>query len=252
MKVGLVLSGGGARGIAHLGVIKALEEAEINIDFISGSSAGAIVGAMYTYGYQVERILEIVKSIKTFKFLQPALSWTGILKMDVIRKFLELHLKDDFEHLKKPLYIAATNVNTGKTEYFNKGPLLSAICASSCIPVLFDPVLHNNKLYIDGGILNNLPVEPLEGKCDIIIGSHCNPIDHDFDPKNAKLVMERALMLAITCNAYSRRSACDYFIEPKGLESYKVLDLSNIDAIYKIGYECAKEKIEKIKTKLKE
>ena len=252
MKVGLALSGGGARGIAHLGVIKALEEADIQIDMISGSSAGAIIGALYSYGYQVDRIIEIIRSLKAFRLLKPALSWTGLLNMDVIHKFMEAHITDDdFGALKKPLYIAATNVVTGKTEYFNEGKLISAICASSCIPVLFDPVLHNDTLYIDGGILNNLPVEPLENNCDIIIGSHCNPIDNDFNPRNARLVMERALMLAITCNVYSRRKACDFFIEPKGLEPFKVMDLSNVDAIFDIGYTQAKQQIDKLKIKTK-
>lgn len=238
MKVGLALSGGGIRGVAHLGVIKALEENGIGFSMISGTSAGSIAGALYCAGFSVDRILEIVLDIRTTRFIQLALSWKGVLKMDAIRKFLGQYLPDDsFDSLKIPLVIAATNIRSGRTEYFSDGPLIPAICASSCIPVLFDPVSFNGELYIDGGILNNLPVEPLEDKCDIIIASHSNPVDKNSDPKNARDVMERALMLAITCNAYSRKPLCDYFIEPWGLESFKVLDINKASRIFQIGYD---------------
>ena len=248
MRVGLVLSGGGARGIAHIGVIKALEEAGITFSAVSGTSAGSIVGALYAYGYKPDEIMGIIKEVKAFRFLQPAMSWKGILKMDVLHKFLEKYLpENNFESLKIPLHVAATNVRTGITEFFSSGNLIGALCASSCIPVLFDPVVYEGELYIDGGILNNLPCEPLKNTCNVLIGSHSNPIGHDFDPKNARLVMERALLLAISCNVYSRRSQCDFFIEPLGLESYKVLDLTNMDDIYRIGYEQTLKQIEEQK-----
>ncbi|TRX59571.1 patatin-like phospholipase family protein [Fulvivirga sp. M361] len=236
--VGLVLSGGGVRGVAHLGVIKALEENDVHISAISGASAGAIIGTFYAAGFSVERILEIITEIKTARFLQLAMSWKGVLKMDAINKFISKHLKEDtFESLKIPLYAAATNIKTGKTTYFDKGPLVPAICASSCIPVLFDPVAFDGQLYVDGGILNNLPVEPIREKCALVIASHSNPVDSDYDAKNAKDVMERSLMMAITCNVYSRRHLCDYFIEPAGLEEYKVLDINKAEEIFKIGYQ---------------
>jgi len=236
-KIGLVLSGGGARGVAHLGVIKALEEHDITFDFISGSSAGAIVGALYASGHSVDDILKIVSEIKAFKLMQPALSWKGILNMDVVEKFLENYLKEDnFQALNIPLWVTATNLRTGKFESFNKGNLRRVICASSCIPVMFNPVEVNGELYIDGGILNNLPVDPIRDQSDIIIASHCNPVDDNFEAKNVRFVMERALMMAITQNVYNRRGLCDYFIEPVGLEPFKVLDLNKSKKIFEIGY----------------
>ncbi|MTI21545.1 patatin [Fulvivirga sp. RKSG066] len=246
MKVGLVLSGGGVRGVAHLGVIKALEENDVTIDCISGSSAGAIVGALYAAGHDVLDILDIITQIKTFRLLQPAMSWKGILTMEVVEKFLEKYLPaDDFDDLKIPLYVTATNLRTGKSESFNQGRLRRVICASSCIPVMFNPVVYNGELYIDGGILNNLPVDPIREQCDFIIGSHSNPVDDNFDPRNVRVVMERALMMAITQNVYQRKSSCDFFIEPKGLEPYKVMDLAKATEIYEIGYEYTKQQIEK-------
>ncbi|MEL7001655.1 MAG: patatin-like phospholipase family protein [Bacteroidota bacterium] len=244
-EIGLALSGGGVRGVAHLGLIKALEENNIAIKAISGTSAGSIVAAFYASGYSVDDILDVILNIKAIKLLRPALSKTGLLKMNNLYKALEELLpKNDFSGLSIPVTISATNIRTGLTEYFDEGDLIGAVCSSSCIPVLFDPFEHNGQLYIDGGILNNLPAEPLVGKVDCIMGSHCNPIDRDFDPRNARLVMERALMLSITKNSYQSKSICDYFFEPKGLEPFKVMDIGQAKEVYDIGYRQAIEQLE--------
>ncbi len=246
--IGLALSGGGARGIAHLGVIKALEELGIKINFLSGTSAGAIIAGLYAYGHKVEDILRILLELKTVKFLQPAMSTKGLLKIEVMYKLLKKHLPENsFESLKIPTYIAATNLRLGETKYFNEGDLVLAICASSCIPVLFKPVEIDKELFIDGGILNNLPIEPIRDKVDVLIASHSNPIDRDFAPKNFRFVMERALMLAITRNVYERRPECDFFIEPKGLESFKVMDINKAQEIFEIGYTDAFKQFEEQK-----
>ena len=239
-KTGLVLSGGGARGIAHLGVIRAMEDRNIPIDMISGTSAGSIVGALYATGHSTDDILTMVKSVSTYQLLSPAYSLKGVLKIDVLQKFLKKYIaRNSFESLHIPLVVAATNINSGKTDFFSEGELFTAICASSCIPVLFNPVEWQGATYIDGGILNNLPVEPLREQCDVVIGSHTNPISEDFTPKNARQVMERTLMMAIVCNVEVRRIACDYFIEPEGLGTYNVLDLRSADEIYEKGYVAA-------------
>ena len=246
--IGLVLSGGGARGIAHLGVIKALEENNINIEVITGTSAGAIIGALYTQGMSANDILKVLIDIRPLKFIQPALNIKGLLKMEVIEKFLLQYIPvNDFSALKMPLYIAATNIRTGEIEYFHEGNLISAVCASSCIPVLFNPVNYNDQLYIDGGILNNLPVEAIRDKCHIVIGVHSNPIDRDFNFKNFSSGMERALMLAITKNVYQSAQKCDYLIEPHGLEPFKVLDLSKAKEIFNIGYQEGIRQIKELK-----
>lgn len=243
-QLGLVLSGGGIRGLAHLGLIKVLEENDIEITAVSGTSAGSIIAAFYAQGYSTDDILNIVLGINTFKFLKPALSLKGLLKMDTLYKELLPYFDvNEFAALKIPVAIAATNLRSGSTEYFEKGDLVGAICASSCIPVLFDPYSYNGQLYIDGGILNNLPVQPLVGKAKAILGSHCNPTDRDFKPSNARLVMERALNLSIMQNSYRDKLKCDFFFEPKGLEKFKVMDFKNAKEIYEIGYQQAQEKL---------
>ncbi len=249
-KTGLVLSGGGARGVAHIGAIKALEEAEIQLDILSGTSSGAIVGALHGYGYSTNEILKMVLEIKPWRLISPALNTKGLLKIEVLQKFLEKHLPvNDFNSLKTPLRVAATNLRTGKTEYFSKGKLIDAICASCCIPVLFNPVKYNGELYFDGGILNNLPVEAIRTDTERVIGCHSNPIDSNFQLKNFSSAIERGLMLAITRNAYHSASSCDFLIEPKGLEKYKVMDISKAKDIFRIGYQEAVLQIKKMKLK---
>ncbi|MEL7146094.1 MAG: patatin-like phospholipase family protein, partial [Bacteroidota bacterium] len=104
------------------------------------------------------------------------------------------------------------------------------------IPVVFDPVKIDEKYYIDGGILNNLPVEPVKETCDKVVGIHTNPIGVAEAPINMKMVMERSLMLAINCNIELRKSMCDLFIEPEGLDKYRVFDIKKAKEIYEIGY----------------
>lgn len=240
-KIGLVLSGGGARGIAHLGVLQALEEFEIEIDAISGTSAGAIVGVLYAYGYKPKEILEMVKSISPYKLLSPAYSWKGALSIDVLVKFLQKYIEtDDFSVLKIPVHVAVTNLIKGRSEFFSEGEMFIPVAASSCVPVLFNPVEWRGNTYVDGGILNNLPIEPLDPFYEIIIGSHTNPIVDNFTPKNARQVMERSLMMAITCNVESRIHRCTHLIEPEDLGNYKVMDLSVADKIYELGYATAR------------
>ncbi len=219
MEAGLVLSGGGVRGIAHLGVLKALEEAGVKINAISGTSAGAIIGALYSHGYSPDYILKEIVSTSFFKLLKPAISLQGMLNMDGVGKFLKNYLPNDsFSSLSIPLVVAATNLQKGVPDYFDSGELIVPLLCSSCIPVVFKPVRFNDMLYIDGGILNNLPLAPLKGHYKFIIGSHCNPIDDDYHRGGYKTLVERTMLMAINGNVKSVKKECDILIEPQSLK----------------------------------
>lgn len=238
MNIGLALSGGGARGLAHLGVLKAFEESGITINEISGTSAGAIAGAFYNYGYKPDEIFEIITKKGFLKSVRPAWAWTGLLSLDGFKEMLFQHMPENsFEALKKPLTIAATEIRLGKVVYFNRGELIPAIIASSSIPALFNPLRVEQNSYVDGGLMDNLPVRPLVGKCEFIIGSHCNPVDQQFDMKNAKEVIERSLLLAINVATSHSKSHCNILIEPPDLGRFTTFDLSKGKIIYDIGYE---------------
>lgn len=236
MKVGLVLSGGGARGFAHLGVIKGLLEHGFKIEAISGVSAGAVAGALIAAGYQPDKILEIFISTKLYRFLRPSVRLTGLLKMERVENLYDMYLPDTFDKLHIPLTVCTADIQAGKTVFFNQGPLVKPIMASCCIPIVFEPLQINGKMYIDGGILNNLPVEPLLGKCDFIIGIHTNPINLQMPLTSMRAVMERSLLLAIQSNIKDRITKCNLLIEPPTLNRFTTFDSKRAREIFEIGY----------------
>ena len=242
MQIGIALSGGGARGIAHIGIIKALKEKGVKLAAISGTSAGAIVGAMYSYGYEADEILEIIIKTSFLKRMRPALAKTGLLKIENLKDiFLKYLPENDFSALKIPLTVAATELKKGETVFFSEGELITPILASCCVPVLFNPVKYRSGMYVDGGILNNLPVEPIRDKMDFIIGCHTNPIDDDFDVKNVKVLIERSLLMAINGNTQKRKEMCNLLIEPPGLKKYAGSELSKARELFEVGYQFTRE-----------
>ena len=246
--IGVALSGGGARGIAHLGVLKALNEEGIFPNIISGTSAGSIVGALYCAGYSPEESLKIVQKTSVLSVFRPSFSWKGFLKIDKLADILQKHLPETFEDLNLPLIVAASEINEGKTAYFKSGNLIKPILASASIPVLFKPMEIDGKNYVDGGILNNLPAEPLVDNVDTLIGVSCNPYGYADKLDNAKLLMERSALLAINGNTMKSRALCDQFIEPITLTQFSGFDLSRSREIFEAGYKFTLENMSKFAT----
>jgi NTE family protein len=237
MKLGLVLSGGGARGVAHIGVLKALDEMSVQFSMISGTSAGAIVGALYAHGYKPDEIFALIKTLSIFKSVRPAWTWAGLLRMDGLRDLLLKNLPgNSFEKLKLPLTVAATEIRKGRIEYFDQGELVPAILSSCSIPAVFNPMNFNGGLYVDGGLFDNLPVRPIRDKVDKIVGSHCNHISPDFDPNSLRTVIERSLLMAINANTLVSKGLCDVFIEPTHLSKYGSFDIGKAQEIFDIAY----------------
>ncbi len=243
--VGIALSGGGIRGISHLGVLKGLNEIGIYPDRVSGTSAGAIAGAMYCQGYSPDEVLKIIIETKYFKFMRPAISWTGILKMDTVGNLFRLYLgHDDFAQLPIPLTVAATDIKKGEVVYFSEGELIKAVMASSCIPGMFDPIVIEDRSFVDGGVLNNLPIEPLENCCDFIIGVNCNQLPEEANITTMKKLIERAVVMSMNNNVYSKKSKCDFFIEAPGLGGCGVFDIKKAPELFQAGYDRARTYIE--------
>jgi len=237
MRTGIALSGGGARGIAHLGMLKALEEYGIKPNTISGVSSGAILGALFCSGINPDTILEILLKSSLYRYLRPSWRKSGFLN---IERFERLYLKylpvTKFKDLKIKLVVSATDINEGKTVYFSEGSIIKPIMASACMPILFAPVKVGKKLLVDGGIINNLPVEPLLANHDLIIGGHCNPTNHAFSVNGMKSLIERTLHLSLAVNVKERVKYCDIFIEPPQLAQYTIFDIKEAQVIFQIGY----------------
>lgn len=239
-KIGLVLSGGGARGIAHIGVLQALDELGYSPHIISGTSAGAIAGAYYASGHTPSDMLRILSETGFLRLFTPSLLGAGFINAERILRTHQRYVKPTFSDLSIPLYICATNINEGKPEYFQSGNLALAVNASMAIPVLFSPVEINGYQYLDGGIMNNFPVEPLMAHdCDLLIGVDVNAIPYEESVSSKLQVMERVFFMAINAHAEVRQTAVDIDIMPKDLERFGFFDVGNAKAIYQLGYEAA-------------
>lgn len=241
---GLVLSGGGTRGFAHLGVLQALNEAGIYPEVVSGASAGAIAGALYCDGFSPNEAFKIMKSSSRLNYMRPAMPREGLLQLSGIRKILEDHLRaKQFEDLKIPLYVSATDLNNGKAVYFSKGYLLDAVIASASIPVLFKPVKIDNICYVDGGVLDNLPIEPIEKLCRHTIGSYVNPVEYEDSLTSLIKITERTFMVAVAKEIAEKSKRFDLFISPQELKNYGVLSPEDAEEVFQIGYKATKEKL---------
>lgn len=237
MKTGLVLSGGGARGIAHIGVLKAMEELKIKIDVISGVSSGALVGAFYGSGIKPEKILQIASAANLFGLMDFRIGRPGLFKSEAIRKTLEKNLAENsFEKLSPQLIVTATDFINGQTRYFSEGDLINTLLASSAIPVILQPVIIDGKLYVDGGLLNNFPVEPLLGNCEVIIGVHTNPLNTSIKDFSLRMVVERSFHMAIAHTIEHKKEKCSIFIEPPELSRFRVFDMRHANEMAEIGY----------------
>lgn len=250
-KTGYVLSGGGARGFAHLGVIKLLEELGIQPYAIAGTSAGAIAGALYAAGKKSEEILELMKNNNYFGWSSIAWMKDGFFSMKVLQKLLEDIIgKNGFDELQIKLYVASTDLIKGESVIFSKGKLFEAVIASASVPVVFEPVKKGNKLLVDGGILNNFPVEPLTKICDVIIGSYVNKAEDGIGNSSffkTFNILDRCFHLAIANSVYSKANKCDVFIEVP-LHGFDMYDVKKADEIFEIGYNTALLHKEKLKT----
>ncbi len=236
-KIGIVLSGGGARGIAHLGVLKALEEFGIKPSVISGASAGAIAGAFYAGGYSLNEIKSIVEKGDFFNISNVLIKKQGFFNMKGFEKMYQQYFPNNsFDDLRMPLHIAATDILKGEVVYFSSGNLSQALMASSCIPVVFQPLQFNNSYFVDGGVLNNFPIEPLLNTCDIIIGSHVNSIKKEVNEIHMKDIIDRSFHLALSSSVKDKTSHCHLFIEPPNMSRYSIFDVKKSDEIFNYGY----------------
>lgn len=252
MKIGLVLSGGGARGIAHLGVIKALGEMGIRFDRIAGTSAGAIAGALIAQGYSPDESLKIIESSSFVRHLRPAWNRMGLLRIDTAADLYKKYIPhDSFEGLQIPLHVVAVDLNEGEQVVFEQGELIRPVLASCCLPGVFEPLLINKRQYVDGGVLNNLPVEVIEPKVDLVIGSHCNPFGLAKPIRSMRGVIERSLILAVQSKTKAKFERCGILIEPADLAGYSPTDISKARELFRIGYQrtlAMTEQIEKALT----
>lgn len=285
-KVGLVLSGGGAKGLAHIGVLKVIDSLGVKIDYVAGTSMGAIIGALYASGYSGKELDSIFQKVDfdviinddlprtskdfyergndekyaitlpfdDFKVTLPSALSKGQNTYNLLSKLL-LHVSDikDFNQLPIPFFCIATNIETGQPVFLEQGNLAQAIIASGALPSLFQPVVIDNQVLIDGGVVNNYPVDELREKgVDIIIG---------VDVQDGLLTRDELgsapnVLLQInnfrTINAMKEKAKhTDIYIKPK-IKDFSVVSFSEGDNIIKNGSIAALHKIDDFNALLKQ
>jgi NTE family protein len=243
---GLVLSGGGTRGFAHLGVCKALKEAGVEPDIIAGVSAGSIAGSLIADGKDPEEALHLLAGHRLLDYLEFTIPKKGLVSMGGFEKTLKTCLTARrFEDLRIPLLVFAVNMNKAELTLFDKGELIPAIKASSSIPVVFQPVRIGDQDYLDGGIIDNFPTQSLKGKCKTLIGVNVNPIGPVDKLGNLKNIAERTFHISVRFQATNKEDDCDIYIEPAGLDRYGLLDVSRAAEIFELGYIETREVLKK-------
>ena len=225
-----------------------LNEAGIFPEVISGTSAGALVGVLYADGYSPKEIMKIMNANSRLHYIRPTVPRVGLLQISGIIRILRDSLRaKTFEELKIPLFVTATNLNYGRIEYFSSGELMQPVIASASIPVLFKPVIINNSNYVDGGVLDNLPIKPIEKECGFIIGSFVNPTGYEKNINNLIQIAERTFLLNVSREVLEKAKRFDLFIAPQELKNYKILDPEKAEEVFQVGYKATKEKLKEIK-----
>lgn len=239
-KLGLALSGGGAKGFAHIGVFKLLEECGLKPDIIAGTSVGSLMGALFADGYSADEIKELFTGREFSEFAQLQIPKSGLFDSKRFRYFLKRHLRaKTFEELKTPLVVIATDLDHGVSHEFRTGPVVEAVTASCSIPIIFSPVVINGIHYVDGGLFHNFPVSIIRDSCERVIGVNVSPLVPLKYKQTIFHIAERSYHYMFRANTLEDREMCDVLIEAEEFGMYKTFDLENVDQIANIGYDAA-------------
>jgi len=281
LKVALVLSGGGVKGYAHLGVLRVLERENIKIDYITGTSIGALVGTLYSIGYSVDEIEKFLDDVNVSSFLETVTDNTNLslekkeslkkysayLSFDnelnfsfpkglkgtgeeylILKKILgKYEYMDSFDNFPIPLRIVATNLNTGETKAFSKGDVAKVLIASMAIPSIFEPMKIDGEIYVDGLVSRNLPVEEAyEMGADIVIASDIGAPVVEKDDYNILSVMSQANTIQASNITKVSREKASILISPD-IKDISAIASSKKEELMKLGKLAAEKEIDKIR-----
>lgn len=238
-KIGLTLSGGASFGIAHIGVIKALREYGIEPDVLYGTSAGAIVAVLYASGMSIREMRKFAKGnqlTRMFRFRVPKL---GFLPMDYLEDKIRAYVPyETLEDLPRKVFVGGTNLETGRHEDIETGPLTKAVAASCAIPVFFRPVELNGQIFVDGGVSNNMPAMALKNDCDFVIGS--DVMEAGFLQRNDiggfRDLLDRTMTISLASRTIFNYKDCDHVITPVGMVPFGKFDFSHVEEFIDMGY----------------
>jgi NTE family protein len=251
-KVGVFLSGGGALGFAHIGMLQAMEEVGITPDYVAGASMGALVGAVYSAGHSPEEIKKIVldeklyRKSRLFSLSGAKVKGVSLSSHKKVRKILEKYIgTDNFAELQRHYMVSVSNLTQSTTEVKDSGShLIDWVLASMSIPAVFEPVVMDGNIYIDGGSLNHFPTKEIREKVDILIGVDVMPERDTLVIKNIPDMISSYVHSVAMISGKEGRALCDYLIDSPAINYYRIMDFEKFEEIYNYGYETMKKYLE--------
>lgn len=238
---GIALGGGAARGIAHTGVLQFLEEKQLKPAYITGTSAGALVGALYAFGKSPKEILALARELTWMQVSGFSLSRYGILSNEELAELITEQLGEvTFSDAPIPFACIATDITTGKELVLDKGPVAEAVRASAAVPGIYIPVTINDRMLVDGGVVENVPISPLKSMgAEFILAVDLNGNDGYDEPGSVIDILLNAFDIAIDTTTRIQTRAADVLIR-MDLEAYSRTDASQAEALFEAGYAAAK------------
>jgi NTE family protein len=241
--LGIAFGGGGARGVAHIGIVQVLLENNVDISYCSGTSIGALVGAFVADKRPIEEILKISKNLGYKDLVSVDFNFQGLSNSEktigrIVKKYIP---HDSFEGLKIPFSVVATNVCKGEPYVIKKGSLSKSVAMSACFPGVFSPVIDNGEEFIDGGIFINLPTKEVKKLgADIVIGINLNP-HHNFccKRKSSLDLLNRSLDLLISNQNIKK---ADLIVHPLK-DYYSLFEMNKKKELLELGRKCAENEI---------
>ena len=245
--LGIALSGGGAKGFSHIGVLMAFDRCGLKPDIMSGVSAGSIAAVLYGAGLTPNDMIQCFTEASSLgDFTEWAIPREGFLKLDRFGRLLERWLPVKYlEELNIPAVVCATDLDHGKSIGWSKGEIVPRVLASCSIPIVFNPQTINGVNYVDGGVLRNLPAWAIRSYCKTLYGSNCSPLRHKFTGKKTLLdIAFRSYHLMIKANIAQDLRLCNYVIQNNELSQVSTFDLSSLRRGVMAGYDAAMKVLE--------
>lgn len=239
---GLAMGGGGARGFAHVGVLKALESAGIRTGILSGVSAGSIAAVLYGAGLRPDDMLECFLEYPKFgDYTEWSIPKAGFFKLDRFASLLDSWLPvKRLEEMKIPTVVCAADLENGKSVGWMRGEIVPRVIASCSIPIVFRPVRIGGRHYVDGGVLRNLPAWAIRERCKTLIGSNCSPLRRTYKYKESMLgIGMRTYQLMAKANMLQDLNLCDIVVMSAETAHFGTFDISLMKKIVTAGYDSA-------------
>lgn len=256
-KIALVLGGGAARGFAHIGVIRVLEQEKIPVDMVVGTSVGSLIGALYASkpdSFELEWTAFTLEKEDLFDYkILGAFTGMGVVKGDKLESFVKSKIPAaDIENLKLPFAAVATDLNRGTRVVLDHGPVSLAVHASSAIPGIFEPVPHQGKLLVDGGLMENIPISVAREKgADIIIAVDISENVVNFNITNLVDVTMQAVNIMFDENVKNKKKDADILIAPD-VGDVAMLDFTQKKRCMQAGIDAAQKAMPEIRKKIEE